>query len=141
VRQKKAKKMSVTAYKRTISHTEEPRQIERRILASVTSRLEVACEAFDSQQEKPERLRILADGLREILWENQRIWLTFKADLAEAENGLSAELRAALISLSLWVETHTKGVLAGSRNVQPLIDINRNIIDGLGGRSIRVAAE
>ena len=109
--------MSVTAYKRTISHTEEPRQIERRILASVTSRLEVACEAFDSQQEKPERLRILADGLREILWENQRIWLTFKADLAEAENGLSAELRAALISLSLWVETHTKGVLAGSRNV------------------------
>ena len=29
--------MSVTAYKRTISLTEEPRQIERRILVGVTS--------------------------------------------------------------------------------------------------------
>ena len=133
--------MSITAYKRTISHTEDPRQIERRILASVTSRLESACEAFDSNQDKPERLKILADGLRDILWENQKIWLTFKADLVDAENGLTAELRAALISLSLWVENHTKGVLAGSRNVKPLIDINRNIIDGLSGRSIKVAAE
>ena len=103
--------MSVTAYKRTISHTEEPRQIERRILASVTSKLENQFEAFDGASEKSQKLQTLADGLRDTLWENQRVWLAFKADLAEKDNGLTADLRAALISLSLWVESHTKAVL------------------------------
>jgi len=75
------------------------------------------------------------------IWENQRVWLTFKADLAEKDNGLTADLRAALISLALWVENHTKAVLSGSKNVKPLIDINRSIIDGLSGRAAKVAAE
>ena len=130
--------MSVTAYKRTISHTEDPRQIERRILASVTSKLE---NKFDGAAEKSQKLQMLADGLRDPLWENQRVWLTFKADLAEKDNGLTADLRAALISLALWVENHTKAVLSGSKNVKPLIDINRSIIDGLSGRAAKVAAE
>ena len=133
--------MSVTAYKRTISHTEDPRQIERRILASVTSKLENKFEAFDGAAEKSQKLQMLADGLRDTLWENQRVWLTFKADLAEKDNGLTADLRAALISLALWVENHTKAVLSGSKNVKPLFDINRSIIDGLSGRAAKVAAE
>ena len=65
--------MSVTAYKRTISHTEDPRQIERRILASVTSKLENKFEAFDGAAEKSQKLQMLADGLRDTLWENQRV--------------------------------------------------------------------
>jgi flagellar protein FlaF len=133
--------MSVTAYKRTISHTEAPRQIERRILAQVTSELEKQFQAFDNAERRLERLQLLADGLRHTLLKNQMVWATFKMDLTETENGLSPELKATIISLGLWVESHTQGVLAGGKTVKPLIDINRSIIDGLSGRRFETAAE
>ncbi|GAA6176163.1 flagellar biosynthesis regulator FlaF [Sulfitobacter pacificus] len=133
--------MSVTAYKRTISHTEAPRQIERRILAQVTSELETQFLEFDNAERRLERLQLLADGLRHTLLKNQMVWSTFKMDLTETENGLTPELKASIISLALWVESHTQGVLAGGKPVKPLIDINRTIIDGLSGRQFETAAE
>jgi flagellar protein FlaF len=133
--------MSVAAYKRTISHTEAPRQIERRILAQVTSDLEQWAEAFDGTDRKFERLQVLSDGLRHVLWKNQMVWMTFKMDLLEKENALSPELRASLVSLAVWVDSHTKGVMGAEKNVKPLIDINRSIIDGLGGRAFGTAQE
>jgi flagellar protein FlaF len=69
------------------------------------------------------------------------VWATFKMDLMEKENNLTPDLRAALVSLAIWVEKHTQGVLSGDRKVKPLVDINRNIIDGLGGRAFDTAAE
>lgn len=133
--------MSVAAYKRTISHTEAPRQIERRILAQVTSELEQQFQAFDNTDDKLERLQILADGLRNSLWRNQKVWTAFKMDLAQSDNALSPDLRASLLSLAAWVDTHTTGVMSGARKVKPLIDINRSIIDGLSGRIFETAAE
>ncbi|MDF3414839.1 flaF protein [Sulfitobacter sp. M57] len=133
--------MSVTAYKRTISHTEAPRQIERRILAQVTSELETQYLAFDRAERRLERLQLLADGLRHTLQKNQMVWSAFKMDLVDGANGLSPELKASLISLSLWVESHTQGVLAGGKQVKPLVDINRSIVDGLSGRQLETAAE
>lgn len=133
--------MSVTAYKRTISHTEAPRQIERRILAQVTSELEAQFQVFDGAERRLERLQLLADGLRHTLLKNQKVWSTFKMDLTETDNGLTPELKATIISLAIWVENHTQGVLAGGKDVKPLIDINRSIIDGLSGRRFETAAE
>jgi flagellar protein FlaF len=120
--------MSVAAYKRTISHTEAPRQIERRILAQVTSELEQQFEAFDKAERKLDRLQVLAGGLRDSLWKNQMVWLTFKMDLVEQNNGLNPDLRASILSLAAWVEKQTQGVLSGEKSVKPLIDINRSII-------------
>ncbi|MDG1168831.1 MAG: flagellar biosynthesis regulator FlaF [Sulfitobacter sp.] len=131
--------MSVAAYKRTISHTEAPRQIERRILAQVTSELEQQFEAFDKAERKLDRLQVLAGGLRDSLWKNQMVWLTFKMDLVEQNNGLNPDLRASILSLAAWVEKQTQGVLSGEKSVKPLIDINRSIIDGLSGRSAEAA--
>ena len=133
--------MSVAAYKRTISHTEAPRQIERRILAQVTSELEQQFEAFDSTERRIDRLQLLADGLRHTLWKNQMIWATFKMDLLEKDNALNPNLRAGLVSLAVWVENHTQSVMAGGKTVRPLIDVNRSIIDGLGGRAFSAAPE
>lgn len=133
--------MSVAAYKRTISHTEAPRQIERRLLAQVTSELEQHFRQFDESERRIERLQLLADGLRHSLWKNQRIWMAFKADLLEKDNGLNPNLRASLLSLAVWVDKHTQSVLAGGKTVRPLIDINRSIIDGLGGQAFQTAAE
>ncbi|SFE85250.1 flagellar protein FlaF [Sulfitobacter brevis] len=133
--------MSVAAYKRTISHTEAPRQIERRLLAQVTSELEQQYRAFDEAEQRFDRLQLLADGLRHTLWKNQMIWMTFKMDLSSKDNKMTPDLRASLLSLAIWVDKHTQGVMAGGKTVRPLIDINRSIIDGLGGKAFDTAAE
>lgn len=127
--------MSVTAYKRTISHTEAPRQIERRILVQVTAELEKQFEDFDKADRRIERLEILANGLRHTVWKNQTVWMAFKSDLLEKENALPDSLRGALASLAVWVENHSQGVLSGGKNIRPLIDVNRSIIDGLSGQA------
>lgn len=127
--------MSVTAYKRTISHTEAPRQIERRILVQVTAELEQQFEEFDKTDLRLERLELLANGLRHTIWKNQMVWMAFKSDLLEKENGLPDTLRGALASLAVWVENHSQGVLSGGKNIRPLIDVNRSIIDGLAGQA------
>jgi flagellar protein FlaF len=130
--------MSITAYKRTISDTEAPRQIERRVLVQATADLESYLE-FDDTEERLDKLRFLASGLRDALWNNERIWLTFKHDLADKENSLSPDLRATLVSLAIWVESHSEAVLKGAEQVGPLVSVNRSIIRGLSGSNLREA--
>ncbi|PCH66413.1 MAG: flaF protein [Rhodobacteraceae bacterium] len=130
--------MSITAYKRTISDTEAPRQIERRVLVQATADLERYLE-FDETEERSDKLRILASGLRDAIWKNERIWLTFKHDLAGKENSLPPDLRANLISLAIWVEDHSEAVMKGAEQIGPLIGINRSIIRGLNGSTLREA--
>ena len=130
--------MSITAYKRTITETENPRQIERRVFSNVTAELEVRSQAFDVAEQAGDKLRILSEGLRDSLSYNQRIWQTIRSDLVNPGNALEPDLRAGLISLSLWVETHTNEVLKGHRKVKPLLDVNRSIIRGLEGNPTHV---
>ncbi|MGR3838953.1 MAG: flagellar biosynthesis regulator FlaF [Cognatishimia sp.] len=130
--------MSITAYKRTITQTESPRQIERRVFANVTAELEAQSVEFDVTEQSGDKLRILSGGLRDTLSYNQRIWQTIRSDLVNPANGLSPDLRAGLISLSLWVESHTNEVLKGQKKVKPLLDINRSIIRGLEGNPMHV---
>jgi len=130
--------MSIAAYKRTISETESPRQIERRVLSRVTSDLERLASDYDSAEQGLEKIGILAKGLRDALWQNQRVWQAFQHDLSSEGNSLSPDLRAGLISLSFWVDTHTRGVLKGQNKVGPLVNINRTIIRALDGNALQV---
>jgi len=130
--------MGIAAYKRTISETESPRQIERRVLSRVTSDLERLASDYDSAEQGFEKLSILANGLRDALWQNQRVWQAFQRDLSSEGNSLSPDLRAGLISLSFWVDTHTRGVLKGQNKVGPLVNINRTIIRALDGNALQV---
>jgi flagellar protein FlaF len=130
--------MSITAVTRTISDTESRRQIEWRVLSSVTAELESRQLDFDQAQKPGEKLAMLANGLRDSLWYNERIWMTMRNDLAESGNALSPDLRAGLISLALWVETHTQGVMKGEKKIKPLLDVNRSIIRGLEGNPMHV---
>ncbi|MEI4472016.1 flagellar biosynthesis regulator FlaF [Frigidibacter sp. MR17.24] len=125
--------MSILAYKRTIRETENPRQIERRILLAANVKLESFAAAYDAAQDSADRLGVLSQGLREALVENQKVWFAFRADLAGPQNTLPQGLRAALLSLSHWVDRQTNAILGGTARVTPLIDINRNIIAGLAG--------
>lgn len=125
--------MSISAYKRTIRETEGPRQIERRVLTRVTNRLEEHCEAFDGSDASPDRLALLSFGLRDALNENQRIWRAFRTDLSDPSNSLPPELRAALISISHWVDRQSGQAMGGKGNIRALVDVNRSIIAGLSG--------
>jgi flagellar protein FlaF len=62
---------------------------------------------------------------------NRRLWLTLQIDLASEENLLPDELKAGLISISIWVDKHSAAVLRGQKDVEPLIDVNRSIMEGL----------
>lgn len=133
--------MGIAAYKQTITETESPRQIERRVFSLVTSRLEQFQSEFDDKKGNSAKLALLSDGLRQVLWQNEQIWMTLKKDLSETENALSDELKASLISLSIWVEKHTLRVLEGKAKVRPLLDINQNIIRGLEGSTEELNGE
>ncbi len=113
--------MSLQAYQTAQTVTESPRQTEYRLFAMVTSALretagEPGKEMFDA-----------------VDW-NRRLWLTLQADLSNDENQLPDDLKARLISLALWVDRHSAGVLRGQFNVDALINVNRAIMDGLAGK-------
>jgi flagellar protein FlaF len=132
-----AEAMSVAAYKSNIRETENPRDIERRILLRLVGEMDRHATEFDASREKSERVAILAGGLRETLAENIKFWSALKLDLAEPGNQLGPDLRAALISLALWVERQSAEVMGGERGLAALVSTNRAIATGLAGQAPR----
>jgi flagellar biosynthesis activator protein FlaF len=123
--------MSINAYRRTMRESETPRQIERRLLSSVTGRMEGVAETYDQASSNRERMTILSEGLRSALSENQAIWSALKMDLADPGNALPADLRATLLSIALFMERTTASVLGGAPGVGIMTEINNNIINAL----------
>ncbi|MWD28479.1 flaF protein [Aquicoccus sp. SCR17] len=132
--------MSITAYKRTLREVESPRQIERRLLATITGRLDAMANRFDQTEDRHLRLELLSSGLRETLVENQKLWSAMKYDLSDPGNALPADLRATLLSLALWVEKTTAAVLGGQAGVRALTDVNHNIVAALTGQALAESA-
>jgi flagellar protein FlaF len=62
---------------------------------------------------------------------NRRVWSAFAADCGAEGNGLPDSLRAGIISLSLFVSKHSSAVLRDGADMEPLIDINRTVMQGL----------
>jgi len=71
---------------------------------------------------------------------NRRVWATLGADCSNPQNGLPPALRASFISLSIWVSKHTTLVIRNREEIQPLIDVNRMIMQGLAGQGSQAAA-
>ena len=46
-------------------------------------------------------------------------------------NGLTQDLRARIVSLSLWVSKYSRKVAREKAPLDPLIEINRNVMQGL----------
>ncbi|MBT3362002.1 MAG: hypothetical protein HN403_20450 [Rhodospirillales bacterium] len=42
--------------------------------------------------------------------------------------------RAGIISLAIWVDKHSRKVLKREADLQPMIEVNRNIMEGLSVR-------
>jgi len=122
--------MSLQAYQQTATRTENPRDMEYRLFAQVTRALmEIA--SLDKTE--------VGKRVDALDW-NRRVWATLGADCANPANGLPAPLRASIISLSIWVNKHTTLVIRNQEQVEPLIEINRMIMQGLSSQGSKAAA-
>jgi flagellar protein FlaF len=74
-------------------------------------------------------------GTREVveaLFYLRSLWAIFLDDLRNPENELPGQLRAALVSIGIWMNKEIDRVRAGQTNdLTPMIEINEIIRDGL----------
>lgn len=117
--------MSLQAYQQAAQRSENPREAEYRLFGQVTRALMAASEI------PPEDIRGRIDALD---W-NRRLWSALATDCSDSGNTLPMPLRAQIISLSLWVGRHTSAVIRREEEIEPLIDINRIMMQGLSGQS------
>ena len=115
--------MSLRAYQQATARAESPREAEYRLFGQVTRALMAAAEL------DPGDLRGRVDALD---W-NRRLWTALAADCADNNNQLPEQLRAGIISLGIWVSKHTSAVIRREEEIEPLIEVNRMIMQGLGG--------
>jgi flagellar protein FlaF len=116
--------MSLRAYQAAAQQAENPRDIEYRLFGQVTRALMEASQADEND------FRTRIDALD---W-NRRLWSTLATDCADPENSLPHAARAQIISLSIWVNRHSSLVMRKVEDFEPLIEINRMIMQGLSGR-------
>jgi flagellar protein FlaF len=113
--------MSIQAYQATAQKTESPRQTEYRAFALVTRGLIDAA-----------ALPATEFGRRsEALSKNRQLWVVLAADCGVEGNVLPPSLRAQIISLSIFVDKHSRAVMREGASFDVLIDINRTIMQGL----------
>jgi flagellar protein FlaF len=113
--------MSLQAYHQAATRAESPRQAEYRLFAQVTLALMEAAKAD---------VHDIAARVDALDW-NRRVWTALSEDCAQPGNGLPASLRASIISLAIWVGRHTSAVIRRQEHFEPLIEVNRMIMQGL----------
>jgi flagellar protein FlaF len=113
--------MSLQAYQQAAQRAESPRDTEYRLFGEVTRALMEASEADPLD---------FATRIKALDW-NRRLWSALASDCSVDGNGLPPQLRASIISLSLWVARHSSAVMRREETFEPLIDVNRMIMQGL----------
>ena len=117
--------MGLQAYKQTAQRAENPREAEYRLFGQVTRAL------MDAARLDASDLATRVDALD---W-NRRLWSVLATECADPNNTLAAPLRAQIISLSLWVTRYTSDVVRRRDEIEPLIEVNRLVMQGQAGPS------
>lgn len=115
-----------TAYATPGTPARTPRGIEYDLFARTTHRLKSAAQAGKAN----------FPAMARAIHENNQLWVTLAADVADPGNGLPAPLRAQLFYLYEFTADHSRKVLAGEATVEALIDINTAIMRGLRGEGV-----
>jgi flagellar protein FlaF len=121
--------MSLQAYQRAAQRAENPREVEYRLFGQVTRALMDAARADVAD---------VATRIDALDW-NRRLWSALATSCADPANTLPPEVRAQIISLSLWVGRHSSAVMRREETFEPLIEINRMIMQGLMGGAAEAA--
>lgn len=122
--------MGLQAYQQAAQRTESPRSVEYRLFGQVTRALMEAAEADPSD---------FATRIDALDW-NRRVWSALATSCSDPDNALPLPVRAQIISLSLWVSRHSSAVMRREEEIEPLIEINRIVMQGLGGGGAAEAA-
>ena len=122
--------MSLQAYKTATARAENPRE------ASISARVTWPNRRYSASRADPTDIKTRIDALD---W-NRRLWSTLATDCSNPDNTLPAPLRAQLISISLFVSRHSSAVMRREEDFEPLIDINKMIMQGLAPTSGAQAA-
>jgi flagellar protein FlaF len=115
--------MSHEAYRKTQKTTGNPRNAEYQAFAEATRRL------IDAQAAGRGDLKQLIEAIHL----NRTLWGVLASDCADERNSLPNETRAAIISLARWVTSYSSDVMQKQDSLEPLVDVNRMIMDGLSG--------
>jgi len=113
--------MSFQAYQKSAARAEDPRATEYRLFAQVTRSL------MNAKTLPIEDVRGRAEAID---W-NRRVWSNLALDCASQDNQLPEALRAAIISLSIFVSKHGSVAMRNPDAVDDLVDINRTVMQGL----------
>ncbi len=114
--------MTLKAYQNTQQITENSRETEYRLFGQVTGAL------ISAQREGR-----TGGPLGEVVDWNRKMWRLLAADCLDDHNKLPDGIRANIVSLSLFVTRYSRDVLRKGASLDPLIEINRSIMQGLQG--------
>jgi flagellar biosynthesis activator protein FlaF len=117
------------AYAKNQTTTGSHRDTEYRLLGAVTGALVRARDTEISLQDK----------IKAVLW-NDKVWNAFMCDLGSPDNTLPKALKGALMSLAIWVTKETQRILDNEADLDGLININRQIMEGLRPKQAPMAA-
>ena len=123
--------MSHDAYKKATAQAETPRDAEYRAFCEATSKLIAISE--ETQADLKRRI--------EALHFNRQLWDALAVDCQSDINGLPVETRRSIISLSQWVSKYSSDIMRNKEAVEPLIEINRMMIEGLSGKAPEAVEE
>jgi flagellar protein FlaF len=115
-------KDKIAAYQQQQKRNLTPREIEAMAFTKAALLLEEAKGKADSLEEFAKALRF-----------NHLLWTIIQADLTEPANQLPPEIKANVMSLSIFVDKQTTKAMRSSQptDLDILITINRNLAAGL----------
>ncbi|MHB1206317.1 MAG: flagellar biosynthesis regulator FlaF [Rhodospirillaceae bacterium] len=115
-------KDKVGAYAQQQKRNLTPREVEAMAFTKAALMLEDAKKSANNIEEYSKALRF-----------NHLLWTIIQADLTEPDNNLPDEIKANVMSLSIFVDKQTTKALRGSNptDLDVLININRNLAAGL----------
>jgi len=116
--------MSLQAYQKAQRQSESPREAEYRLFGQVTHAL------IEADKDNRSDFKRLIDALD---W-NRRMWSTLAVDCSSPDNQLPPNVRAQIISLSIWVSRFSSEIAKSRSSLEPLIEVNRAIMQGLAQR-------
>ncbi len=115
--------LAQAAYSQHEAPIRSDRGTEHAAFERITARLKRA-----ESQQVPFKERAIA------LYENRRLWTILAKDVLDAENGLPDQLRAQILYLHEFTQSHSRAALRSKElSLEPLIGVNTAIMRGLRG--------
>ncbi|OKO85780.1 flagellar biosynthesis regulator FlaF [Bradyrhizobium sp. AS23.2] len=115
------------AYARVATATSSPRDIEAQALLKAANKLHAAMTDPDATYSQ----------MSEALIYNRKLWSIFLSEAQRDENPQPWHVRQNIANISVFVLSQTAALQISPQreHFKPLIEINRNIAAGLGGRA------